>query len=183
MPCTLLKCSQQWLGTWVTEMVLQVLLIILMSKVHIYKAAFDIKFIFWGRENIFLLFCAGVPLFDTQLRDALEVNPVRGPCAGAKVGHCTKQIHFWNYWISACASAYALAKSMALDPEKYRVLTSEYGRLLQEPFRCVLCYCVCHLARDACASHEINPWQKGQCWLYQGQVCLGNGLRLRSNVH
>lgn len=153
-------------------MILQVLSIIFMSKVHIDKAAFDIRVFFWERENIFLLFCARVPLFDTGLWDALEGNAVRGPCAAAKVGHCPKQIHFWNYWIHACASVYALAESMALDPEKCRVVKwPVYCRLLQEAFRSVVG--LCHLPRSVCASHKTHTWQKGQCWLHQDSFVQG----------
>lgn len=57
------------------------------------KAAFNVKFISWEkRKYVFppLWLCA---LFDTQLSDVLEVNPVRGHPAGAKVGHSTNQNH------------------------------------------------------------------------------------------
>lgn len=180
--CTLFKCSQQRPATWVTEMILQVLSIIFMSKVDIDKAAFDIRVFFWGRENIFLLFCARVPLFDTGLWDALEVNPVRRHYAAAKVGHCPKQIHFWNYWIQACASVYALAKSMALDPEKSRVFKWPiYCRLLQEAFRSVFGLCVSPPQERVCLPQNSHLTE-GSVLASPGQLCSWDGPRLCSYV-
>lgn len=65
-----------------TKLMPQVLLLIIfMSKMHIYKAAFNIKLMFWRRVKYVLP--TSCPCL---LGGALEVNPGR-----AQVGHGTEQ--------------------------------------------------------------------------------------------
>lgn len=67
-----------------TKLMLQVLLLIIfMSKMHICKAAFNIKVMFWRRMKYVL-----PPSCPCLLGGALQVNPGR-----AQVGHGTEQMH------------------------------------------------------------------------------------------
>lgn len=69
-------------------------LIIIVSKNAHMQSSFQYKLSFGGRGSLVFLLCAYGSLFDTQLLDVLEVNPVRAHPAGAEVGRCTKQTHF-----------------------------------------------------------------------------------------
>lgn len=93
-----------------TKMILQVLLINSMSKMCMCEAVFNIKFI-WGKwGGYFSAFVHTCHCLIHNLVDALEVNPDTAHPPGAKAGHCTSQIRFWNYWINAFASVCVLVK-------------------------------------------------------------------------
>lgn len=131
-----------------------------MPKWHLCKAAFNVKFVFWGkRKYIFppLCLCA---LFDTQLLDALEVNPVRGHPAGAKVGHCTKQNHSWNYWINASPSVYVLVKINYIRSEKYSLKITCVLQIATGILQVCDCYGACHLVSNLPDSHQFHLWYK-----------------------